>query len=114
MADRSQLLRGVIDLVLLSIVAAGPSYGYDIVERLRAAGIADLNEATVYSALRRLETAGALSSKLVASASGPARRYYELTARGARERADALATWRDVARVVDSVASPARRGRRAS
>ena len=52
--DRSQLLRGTLDASALAVVAEEDGYGYDIVRRLRAAGLTDVGDASVYGTLRRL------------------------------------------------------------
>lgn len=101
MTDRSQWLRGVTDVLVLGALRSGRSYGYELVERFTAAGLADLNEATVYGSLRRLEAAGLLSSSLRPSKAGPARRYYELTADGRRAAKDQLVAWREFTATVD-------------
>ena len=91
----SQLMRGVLTLALLETLAAAESYGFEIVLRLRAAGL-DVAEGSVYPALTRLERAGLLTSRLVASTSGPARKYYALSGAGERARVAARASWRRV------------------
>jgi len=57
-------LRGQIDLLLLSVLAAEPAHGYRVIERLRerSEGTFDLTEGTVYPALHRLERSGLLES----------------------------------------------------
>jgi PadR family transcriptional regulator PadR len=77
-----QLLKGVLSLLLLHLLAEEESYGYQVVQRLRACGLVDILEGTVYPALARLEREGRLSVRLVASTAGPARKYYRLTAAG--------------------------------
>jgi len=73
------------------------------VVRLRAAGFADLTEGSVYPALTRLETAGLLDSRLVPSNSGPARKYYVLTAAGRSEASRTLEAWTTLTANVDHV-----------
>ena len=58
--DTTQLLKGVLDLAVLAVVADEDGYGYDVVRRLRAAGIDEVGDASVYGTLRRLYAAGAL------------------------------------------------------
>ena len=92
----AQMLKGVLALLLLSLLADEDNYGYGIVTALREAGFTDLAEGTVYPALTRLEAAGHLESYLQRSASGPARKYYRTTADG---RADLVArreSWNDL------------------
>jgi PadR family transcriptional regulator, regulatory protein PadR len=77
-----QLLKGVLSMVLLHLLAEQESYGYEVAQRLQAAGFADVLEGTVYPALTRLEREGRLATRLVPSPSGPARKYYRLTPAG--------------------------------
>jgi len=80
--DTTQLLKGVLDLAVLAVVADEDGYGYDVVRRLRAAGIAEVGDASVYGTLRRLYAAGALTSYVVPSDEGPHRKYYGINAQG--------------------------------
>ena len=80
--ETSQLLKGVLDLAVLAVVEAEDGYGYDIVRRLRDGGLAEVGEASVYGTLRRLYSAGALTSYVVPSESGPHRKYYGITPAG--------------------------------
>ena len=83
--ETAQLLRGVLDLAVLAVVACEDGYGYDVVRRLRAAGLRDVGDASVYGTLRRLYGAGALTSYVVASGEGPHRKYYGITPAGRSE-----------------------------
>ena len=49
-----QLLKGVLDLAVLAVVADEDGYGYDVVRRLRAGGLEEVGDASVYGTLRRL------------------------------------------------------------
>lgn len=80
--DNTQLLKGVLDLAVLAAVNREDSYGYDVVRRLRAHGLTDVGDASVYGTLRRLYAAGALTSYVVPSESGPHRKYYGITPQG--------------------------------
>ncbi|HET9769966.1 MAG TPA: helix-turn-helix transcriptional regulator [Acidimicrobiia bacterium] len=63
---------------LLLLLKEQAGYGYDLVARLKLLGIDD-DPAAVYRALRSLETQQAVASHWCTSATGPARRMYELT-----------------------------------
>ena len=95
------MLKGHLDLLLLSVVGAGPAHGYAIIERLKArSGEAfDLAEGTVYPALHRLEAAKLLRSRWSTAAESPRkRRIYELTPGGKaalRSRSDEWARFVD-------------------
>lgn len=79
----TQLLKGVLDLAVLAVVADEDGYGYDVLRRLRAGGLAEVGDAWVYGTLRRLYAGGALTSYVVPSAEGPHREYYGITRRDA-------------------------------
>jgi PadR family transcriptional regulator len=80
---KPDLVRGHLDMLLLSVVADGPIHGYAALEELkrRSGGTFDLPEGTVYPALHRLESAGLLASSW-SNESGRKRRVYEITKRG--------------------------------
>jgi PadR family transcriptional regulator PadR len=88
-------LKGNLDLLLLSVLAAGPGHGYAIITRLaaRSDGAFELPEGTVYPALHRLEGAGLLASGWEV-VSGRRRRIYRLTGAGEAALADQARQWR--------------------
>jgi PadR family transcriptional regulator PadR len=95
--DPTQLLKGVLDLAVLAVVRDADGYGYDIVRRLRTAGLADVGEASVYGTLRRLYQSGALSSYVVPSEEGPHRKYYGINDTGRKQLDESTTTWRGFA-----------------
>lgn len=66
-----------------------------MLRRLRAAGLSDIGDASVYGTLRRLYRGGALTTYVMPSDEGPHRRYYGITARGVAVLDDARAVWTD-------------------
>jgi PadR family transcriptional regulator, regulatory protein PadR len=98
-----QLLKGVLSLLLLQLLAEQECYGYEAVRRLHQIGLADVLEGTVYPALARLEREGRVSARLVASTTGPARKYYRPTPAGYLALATGTASWQSLAAVVGSV-----------
>lgn len=97
-------IKGHLDLLLLSVLAAGPAHGYAIISALRerSEGTFDLPEGTIYPALHRLEEAGLLSSSW-AEADGRRRRVYALTEAGAAARVTEQTEWRRFAIGVQAV-----------
>ena len=87
-------LKGNLDLLVLTVLAAGPAHGYAVIAglRTRSGGTLDLPEGTVYPALYRLEAAGLLSSTL-SQADGRKRRVYALTGQGEAALATERAEW---------------------
>src|SRR5258708_12617099 len=80
-----EVLKGHLDLLLLSAVGETPAHGYAIAEtlRVRSRQAFDLPEGTLYPALHRLERSALLSSRW-SDESGRRRRVYQLTAKGRR------------------------------
>src|SRR5919106_2425462 len=101
--DGSQLLRGALDAAVLAVVADDDGYGYDVLRRLRSAGLTDVGDASVYGTLRRLYRSGALTSYVLPSDEGPHRRYYGITARGAAQLDEARALWTDFSRALSAL-----------
>lgn len=101
--DRTQLLKGTLDAAVLATVAQADGYGYDVVRRLRAAGLEDVGEASVYGTLRRLYKAGALTTYVVPSDEGPHRRYYGITPQGRSTLQESRATWAEFSQRFDAL-----------
>lgn len=91
--DQTQLLKGVLELAVLAVIAQGETYGYAILSKLEGAGFDGVGDASVYGTLRRLEQAGHLGSRLEASDSGPARKYYAVTSSGAEQLRAGTDAW---------------------
>jgi PadR family transcriptional regulator PadR len=98
-----QLLKGVLSILLLRLLAERESYGYELVQRLGAIGLPDVLEGTVYPALARLEREGWVSTRLVPSSAGPARKYYRPAPAGYEQLATSTEHWRSFVALVDRV-----------
>lgn len=101
--DSTQLLKGVLDTAVLAVLRGGSTYGYDLVRRLRAAGLEEVGDASVYGTLRRLFGAGYLTSEIVPSEEGPARKYYGLNASGIDLLERSKKAWREFADVMNDL-----------
>jgi PadR family transcriptional regulator PadR len=89
--DRAtQLLHGVLDMCLLSIIDEEASYGYEMVSKLGERGLNLASEGSIYPLLSRLQKQNMIEGYLVQSSEGPARKYYRISRSG---RA-ALEQWR--------------------
>lgn len=93
--DTTQLLKGVLDVAVLAVISDDDGYGYDVVRRLRAAGIDEVGDASVYGTLRRLYASGMLSSYVVPSEGGPHRKYYSIKPEGRQMLEQHRRTWND-------------------
>ncbi|WP_027343722.1 PadR family transcriptional regulator [Hamadaea tsunoensis] len=101
--DTTQLLKGVLDLAVLAVLREEDGYGYDILRRLRAAGLEEIGDASVYGTLRRLFAAGYLTTYVVPSEEGPHRKYYALNPAGRSQLKQGREIWRGFASTMDSL-----------
>ncbi|MDQ2836835.1 MAG: PadR family transcriptional regulator [Actinomycetota bacterium] len=99
--DSTQLLKGVLDLAVLAVLRDEDGYGYDIVRRLRAAGLDEVGDASVYGTLRRLFQAGSLTTYVVPSEEGPHRKYYSVNKAGLAQLELSRKGWAEFARSMD-------------
>lgn len=106
-----QLLKGALDIAVMAAIRRRESYGYELVQRIRDAGLDSVAEPSVYGTLRRLETQGLVRSRLVPSKRGPARRYFDLTEDGRDALEGMISSWTDVTKAVDALVD-ASRGRK--
>lgn len=102
---RSQLLKGTVPFLVLSVLADGEMYGYQIAQRIRERSAAWLapSEGSLYPALHRLERDGAVVADWRKSDRGPRRRYYRLTAAGQQLLAEARDEWEAFTQTVTTV-----------
>ena len=98
------MLKGHLELLILSALAAKPGHGYAIIRaiRERSRGEIELLEGSIYPALHRLE-AGALVSSAWDESSGRRRCVYELTAKGRRSLGEQERDWRTFERALNLV-----------
>jgi len=103
---------GLVDLLVLSAIGRGESYGYAIAQHLADHGVTGLSEASVYASLRRLEGRALLESRQVLADNGKARRYYACTPAGDAHRARGQETWEATSAAVERVLAVADEGAR--
>jgi PadR family transcriptional regulator PadR len=103
----SQLLKGVLDLAVLAVLREEDGYGYDVLRRLRQAGLEEVGDASVYGTLRRLYKAGLLTSYVVPSEEGPHRKYYSLNESGGERLTESVKTWQNFASIMNTLVGEA-------
>ena len=86
--DNAQLMKGILEGLVLSIVARGETYGYEILSVLEDAGFESLGEGTLYPVLTRLDKNGLIACRRAKSPLGPIRKYYSVTEKGKQELAE--------------------------
>ena len=99
----ADILRGYTDTIILRQLAGGDSYGYQITKRVAeiSGGGLEMKEATLYTAFRRLETAGYIRSYWGDEMSGARRRYYALTNEGREKLLQDCEAWQETKRLID-------------
>jgi len=78
----TEMLKGVLEGIVLGILARRPAYGYEITAWLRERGFTDLAEGTIYAVLVRIEQRGLVDIEKVPSEKGPPRKVFTLNADG--------------------------------
>lgn len=100
---RSQMLKGVIEGVILQIIKNEETYGYEIVESLRLNGFYNMTESTVYPILQRLSKKGLIFSSRKTSKLGPKRKYYYITKKGQDYLVEFKETFRELEEIVENI-----------
>ena len=105
MADRTDLLQGTLDLLILKTVALGPLHGWGISKRIRerSRDVLQVNQGSLYPALYRLEDRGWIESDWGISPEGRRAKFYRLTAEGRKQFAAERTQWRIFTTAVDDV-----------
>ena len=80
--DDTQLMKGILEGCVLSIIARGETYGYEILAAFEQYGFEELGEGTLYPILTRLDKNGYVSCRKAKSPLGPIRKYYSITEAG--------------------------------
>ena len=88
-----QLKRGLLDVAVLAAIKDGESYGYQIIKDMKP--YLSLSESTLYTILKRLESAEHLTVR-TAEHNGRLRKYYHITKAGLGRIEDFRDEWREV------------------
>ena len=91
--QRTEMLRGTLEGVVLATLGGQPTYGYVITTRLRDQGFTDIAEGTVYALLMRLQQRGLVDVETEQSEKGPPRKIYSINPRGRDYLIEFWRTW---------------------
>jgi PadR family transcriptional regulator PadR len=93
--QKTDLLQGTLDLLVLKTLQAGPTHGWDIAQRIQQVSrdVLKVNQGSLYPALHRLEAQGWISSEWGASENNRRAKLYKLTATGRKQLATEVETW---------------------
>src|SRR5690348_18262496 len=101
--DKSEVLKGTLDMLILKIVALGPIHGYAISQRIQqiSKDFFQVQQGSLYPALHRLENRSWLGAEWRESETGREAKFYALTRKGRRQLETELVYWE---RLSDAVA----------
>ena len=88
-----QLKRGLLDVCVLAAIKNDDSYGYKIIKDMKP--YIELSESTLYTILKRLETAEMLTVRTVEHG-GRLRKYYRITNTGIKRIEDFKEEWKEI------------------
>ena len=101
-SDRSDLLQGTLDMLVLKIVALEPAHGYGIAQRIQqiSRDVLQVQQGSLYPALHRLEKRGWLAAEWRESETGREAKFYSLTRLGRKQLDAETANWARLAGAV--------------
>jgi len=93
--ERSEFLKGTLDMLILKVVALGPIHGYAISQRIRQISkeFFQVQQGSLYPALHRLEDKAWLKADWKESDTGREAKFYSLTAKGRKQLESEMRTW---------------------
>lgn len=89
----TQYKKGVLQLLILLMIAEKDMYGYELVEAVSK--VIDVNEGTIYPILKRLTNEKYFETYLKESTEGPIRKYYHITSIGLMAKEQQLKEWKN-------------------
>jgi PadR family transcriptional regulator PadR len=100
--DRTAILKGTLDMLILKIVALGPIHGYAISQRIQqiSKDFFQLQQGSLYPALHRLENRGWLAADWRATGTGRDAKFYKLTAKGRKRLEAEMESWERMSQAV--------------
>ena len=101
--ERTELLKGTLDMLILKVVALAPIHGYAIAQRIQqiSRDFFQLQQGSLYPALHRLEDRGWLKAEWKATETGREAKFYALTPKGRKQLEAEVKSWE---RLTDAVA----------
>ena len=108
--DKSDLLQGTLDMLILKIVALGPVHGYGISQRIRqiSKAVLQVQQGSLYPALHRLEKRRWLEAQWGESDNGRQAKFYKLSAKGRKQLTAEESNWRRLSDAVTMILQTAR------
>jgi transcriptional regulator len=110
--ERTELLQGTLDLLILRTLAPGPAHGHAIVKAIerQSEDVLQVEQGSLYPALHRLIKRGWLSAEEGTSENNRRAKFYRLTDKGRRQLHVETTRWEKLARAIANVLKPAGEG----
>lgn len=96
----AQRKKGILDVLVLSVLVEGPSYGYQMIRSV--SDVMPVSESTMYPILRRLENSGALTT-FTQEHNGRMRKYFSITKAGEARIEEFLKEWDQIRAIYEFV-----------
>jgi PadR family transcriptional regulator PadR len=105
MPKSAPLLQGTLDLIVLQMLRAEPTNGYDLSLRIQAVSrdVLQVNAGSLYPALYRLEERGLIRAAWKDTASGRRAKVYSVTPAGQKQLAEQRASWERFSGALDAI-----------
>ena len=99
------LLQGTLDLIVLQLLRAEPTNGYDLTLRIQAISrdVLSVNAGSLYPALYRLEAKGLIDAEWAETEAGRKAKVYSVTAAGRKALAEQRESWSRFAGALDAI-----------
>jgi transcriptional regulator len=109
MTDKTDLLHGTLDLLVLRVLRNHELHGWGISKRIREIShdVLQVNQGSLYPALYRLERQGLIEADWGVSEEGRRAKFYHLTELGKRQLATAESSWRRFSLAVELILTTA-------
>ena len=106
--DRSDILQGTLDMLVLQALTLEPMHGWGITERIGqwSESVLQLGQGTLYPALYRLERQGLIRSAWQVTENNRRARFYRLTPKGRRQLHVEADDWDRLVRAIGLVMRP--------
>lgn len=103
--DRTDLMQGTLELLILNTLAREPMHGYGIAQRIHEAAEALLKvgDGSLYPALSRMEARGWIKSEYGVSDNNRRARFYKLTRTGQKKLEAERANWNRISKAVTKI-----------
>lgn len=100
--EKTEFLKGTLDMLILKVVAAGPIHGYAIAQRIQqiSKDFFQLQQGSLYPALHRLEEKGWVQAEWKDTSTGREAKFYSLTRHGRRQLEVEVLNWERLSEAV--------------